>query len=249
MYQDFAEIYDRLMDDVDYRAWADYYKRLLAANGVHEGKVCECACGTGSLTIPLYKSGFFVTGVDISREMLWQAAQKSRAQGITIPFVQQNMKALNLHKPMDAVLATCDGLNYLLTEEELRSFFRAAYRSIRAGGVLAFDISTPYKLHNVLCASMICEDRDDITYMWQTRWHDQTSTVSMDLCFFVKESDGRYHRIDEHQKQRAWAKEQICDMLLETGFSSISVYSNTSFEKPKTNDMRWHFAAIRTSEQ
>ena len=110
MYQGFAEIYDELMDDVDYEGWADYYARLLSIYGVREGKVCECACGTGGLTLPLYRRGYQMTGVDLSREMLWQAAQKARKDGIAMPFVQQDMKALNLHRPMDAVLATCDGV-------------------------------------------------------------------------------------------------------------------------------------------
>ena len=30
MYQAFAELYDELMDDVDYESWADYYTRLLS---------------------------------------------------------------------------------------------------------------------------------------------------------------------------------------------------------------------------
>ena len=87
MYQDFAEIYDRLMDNVNYNSWADYYVRLLSVYGVRGGKVCECACGTGNLTIPMQRMGYQMTGVDLSREMLWQAAQKARKQGFAIPFV------------------------------------------------------------------------------------------------------------------------------------------------------------------
>ena len=52
MYQAFAELYDELMDDVDYESWADYYTRLLSIYGIRNGKICECACGTGGLTIP-----------------------------------------------------------------------------------------------------------------------------------------------------------------------------------------------------
>ena len=81
MYQAFAELYDELMNDVDYEGWADHYARLLSIYGVREGKICECACGTGGLTIPLFRRGFQVTGADVSQEMLWQAAQKSRKQG------------------------------------------------------------------------------------------------------------------------------------------------------------------------
>ena len=189
---------------MDYEGWADYYTRLLSIYGVRGGKICECACGTGGLTIPLYYRGFQMTGVDISRDMLWQAAQKSRKRGIAMPFVQQDMKALNLHRPMDAVLATCDGVNYLLTEEDLLSFFRAAHRAVRPGGALIFDVSTPYKLKHVLCAGLMGEDREDVTYIWQNPWHEKSRSVALDLIFFVREAEGKYRRMEEHQRQRAW---------------------------------------------
>ena len=42
------------MDNVNYERWADFYTQMLNANGVGVGgKVCECACGTGGLTLPL----------------------------------------------------------------------------------------------------------------------------------------------------------------------------------------------------
>ena len=47
MYADFA-VYDRLMQDVDYAAWAAFYMALLDSLGVSPGAaVAECACGTG----------------------------------------------------------------------------------------------------------------------------------------------------------------------------------------------------------
>ena len=48
MYTAFASVYDRLMADVDYLAWARFYHELMERYGVPRGKVCECACGTGS---------------------------------------------------------------------------------------------------------------------------------------------------------------------------------------------------------
>ena len=248
MYQAFAELYDELMNDVDYESWADYYTRLLSIYGVREGKICECACGTGGLTIPLYRRGFQMTGVDLSQEMLWQAAQKSRKMGIAMPFVRQDMRALNLHRPMDAVLATCDGVNYLLTEEDLLSFFRAAHRAVRPGGALVFDISTPYKLQKILCGELMWEDREEITYLWQNTWNEKHQTVALDLCFFVKEEDGRYRRIEEHQRQRAWDPKTLKETLWHAGFRAVSMYGAYTLNTAAENNQRWHIAATREEE-
>ena len=248
MYQAFAELYDELMSDVDYEGWADYYTRLLSIYGIKGGKICECACGTGALTIPLFRRGFQMTGVDISREMLWEAAQKSRKLGIAMPFVQQDMRALNLHRPMDAVIATCDGVNYLLTDEDLISFFRAAHRAIRPGGALIFDVSTPYKLRNVLCSGLIAEDREQITYIWQNTWHEKRQVVDLDLVFFVREPDNRYHRIEEHQQQRAWDEKSLKENLWHAGFRTVSIYGDYSLNAPGERNQRWHIAATRSDE-
>ena len=47
MYADFAQVYDRLMQDVDYTGWAVYYMSLLQKAGIEPGAlITECACGT-----------------------------------------------------------------------------------------------------------------------------------------------------------------------------------------------------------
>ena len=133
LYTAFASVYDRLMADVDYPAWAAYYQTLLTLYGLRAGKVCECACGTGSLTLPLCALGYQMTGVDLSPDMLFEASQKARKAGAMIPFVKQDMRILHLHRQMDAVLCTNDGLNYLQGPADLSQFFAASQRIDKRG--------------------------------------------------------------------------------------------------------------------
>ena len=43
---------------------------------VNPDLVCDLACGTGNITIPLAKRGYDMTGVDISEDMLNIAREK-----------------------------------------------------------------------------------------------------------------------------------------------------------------------------
>ena len=95
-YGAFAEVYDLLMDDFDYPAWAQYYLKLLETAGVRPKTMAECACGTGSMTIPFAETGIRVTGVDLSGEMLEIAAEKARRAGVRPMFVCQDMAKLTL---------------------------------------------------------------------------------------------------------------------------------------------------------
>ena len=247
MYTDFAEIYDELMD-VNYDDWAAFYRRLMCAYGIPTGRVCECACGTGSMTIPLARLGYAMTGVDLSQDMLFHASQKARGAGLGIPFVCQDMRQLRLHRSMDAVLATCDGVNYLLTDEDVLSFFRAAYAALKPGGGLFFDVSTPYKLKNTLGNQLLWQDEEHITYLWQNSWDEASRQVSMQLCFFVREKDGRYRRVDEDQVQKAHSAESLVRLLEQAGFERICVYGNGRMDVPHPQEQRWHLAALRPRE-
>ena len=142
MYESFAEVYDSLMDDVDYDAWADRYAMLLQDAGIRSGRVCECACGTGNLTVRLAQRGYQMTGVDSSPSMLRLAEQRCRLQAVQCSLVRQDMRRLLLPRKVEAVLCTCDGLNYLTDQKSVLEFFCAASAALRPGGALIMDFST-----------------------------------------------------------------------------------------------------------
>ena len=56
-----ASVYDALNDGIDTKAWADF---ICSAFGKYSekdiNKICEIACGTGSMAIEMAKRGFDV---------------------------------------------------------------------------------------------------------------------------------------------------------------------------------------------
>ena len=240
-----AGLYDQLMDDFDYPAWADYYLQLRRRAGVEPRALCDCACGTGSLSIPFAQRGIRVTGVDLSGEMLRIAADKARSSGVQVMFVRQNMRRLTLPKAVDALVCGCDGVNYLLTDDHAAEFFRRAHAAIRPGGALAFDISSAYKLEQVLGDNFFGEERDDVAYLWFNRWDEQRRTVRMDLTFFRREDGGLYRRFSETHVQRAHDPLQLSRILTQCGFSGIEIYGDRTFEAPRADEMRIHMIAVR----
>lgn len=243
MYTAFASVYDRLMADVDYAGWAAFYGELLRKYGIGQGKVCECACGTGSLTLLLSSMGYQMTGVDNSADMLFEASQKARKHGAMIPFVKQDMCKLHLHRQMDAVLCTNDGVNYLENETQLSAFFRAAFLAIRSGGALVFDVSTPYKLEQVLGDSFLGDETQDIAYLWRNHFSKSRQCVELDLAIFLKHKDGRYDRIGEHQRQYLYTRDTLQKLLRLAGFADVEVFGDRRMNAPGAKENRWHIAA------
>ena len=248
MYTAFASVYDRLMVDVDYPAWAAYYQTLLTLYGLRAGKVCECACGTGSMTIPLSQMGYQMTGADISEEMLFEASQKARKAGAMIPFVKQDMRTLRLHRKMDGVLCTCDGVNYLPSTEDVFSFLSAAWAALSSGGVLAFDVSTPYKLKNILGNRFIGDETAEIAYLWKNTYRAENASVRMDLSIFARAEGETYRRISERQTQYAYDRDTLTELLSRAGYAEVRVFGDGTFSPPKATEQRWHFVARKPPE-
>ena len=244
-YGEFASVYDKLMDDFDYPAWADYYLELISRTGAKVRKMCYCACGTGSMTIQFAKRGISVIGTDISQDMLEIAAVRARRAAQKIVFTAQDMTRLELPRPVDAIVCACDGVNYLTAPGAVESFFNAAYKSLKPGGCLAFDISSRYKLENVIGNGFFGEERDDVAYIWSNRLDEETHIVDMDLTFFVRQENGLYRRFEERHSQRAHSAEEIADKLSSCGFTDIKVYGNMNFDSPGAEEQRLHFAAVR----
>jgi len=249
MYTAFASVYDRLMADVDYSGWARYYHTLMELYGIPRGKVCECACGTGSITIELSRLGYRMTGVDISPDMLFEASQKARKHGAMVPFVKQDMRELHLHRQMDAVLCTNDGLNYLKDTAELTDFFLAAWRALREGGGLFMDLSTPYKLENVLGDHFIGDETEDIAYLWQNRYNRTHAYVDLNLAIFVRQKGENYVRIGESQRQYAHSAQRITELLEAVGFTDVCIFADKKLQAPVPQELRWFVAARKPTAE
>ncbi len=243
-YGGFADVYDRLMADVDYGSWAAYLLERMRENGVPEGSaVVDCACGTGAFTLRFARAGYRTIGIDCSEQMLAVAQQKARKSGLNIPFVRQDIRSFRVHKPVDAVNCACDGVNYLLSAEDALSFFTSAHAALKPGGVLLFDVSSEYKLECVLGGQTFGENARKCTYLWQNAFDPKTRLLRMDLAFFTPDGNGRYIRFDETHIQRAHTARELTDALKKAGFCEISAFGAFTGRPPEADAERIQFIA------
>ena len=243
-YCDFAKVYDILMNDVDYNSWAEYAVKLIKKYAPDTKRIAECACGTGNLTILLKKYGYDITGFDISRGMLEEASEKARNNGLMIPFIQMDMTKLELHRPCDCIIAACDGVNYLTSQSDVFSFFSSAYKNLKAGGALMFDISSEYKLREILGINTFAETQEKCSYIWKNMYDEQSKLIEMNLSFFVKEND-LYRRFDERHIQMAHDEKDIINLLKKAGFNTAMSFNAFTMDAPNDISERIQFVAIK----
>lgn len=243
-YKRFADYYDRLMaEDFNYSKIADYIENLFIHYNINPQLIADLACGTGNITIPMAKRGYEMIGVDSSVQMLEVARKKAANEGQDILFLNQSITKLDLYGTCDAFLCMIDGINYILSCKSLLNMFARIKRCfLNPGGIFIFDISSFYKLSEVVGNNTFIHDGDDIFYTWENKYHQSMQLSEMYLNFFVKEKMG-YRRFCERHLQRAYTKEEIIMALKKAGFADIDCYDELSFLKPKENSRRIIFAA------
>lgn len=241
-YSDFAFVYDELMSEVDYDGWVKYIEEIIKKENCKVKNILELACGTGNMTIPLTKKGYDIAGIDISDQMLSVARENAEKQGVELVLLQQDIRELDFEiTDLDCVLCACDGFNYITYDDDLESVFAKTHELLKEDGIFIFDISSFYKLANILGNNMYGENREDIAYMWQNYFDDEENLVEMELAFFIKDEDGKFERFEEIHQQRAYTEEEIIEMLQEVGFSSIKVFGDFTFERPTDETQRIFF--------
>ena len=119
-----AASYDRLTNDVDYKAWVDFTHAILEKEGLKPRTVADLACGTGSATRILAQRGYRVTAVDLSEDMLTEAMDKCCELENLPTFVHQNLAQLRLPGAVDMAGCFLDSLDYILSPDDCAAAIR-----------------------------------------------------------------------------------------------------------------------------
>lgn len=243
MYNNFANLYDELMDDVDYEKWYLYIENIFNRFKKKPKNILEMACGTGNISYYLAKNEYDLTCFDLSSEMLSIAYNKLNGFK-NVKLLNQNMIDFNINKKFDSVISICDGLNYILNPNDLLKSFKNVKDHLIKDGIFIFDISSYYKLNHIIGHNTFIEDKDHIYYIWQNYFDHDKNIAEFYLTFFVEEKDGQYIRFDEEHFQKAYKVEEIVDLLKLAAFKEVYCFDGLTFDKPNSESERITFIAI-----
>ncbi len=235
MYGDFARLYEKLQD-IDYKAFADYIEEIFKRNSLKPELVLDLACGTGTLTNILAKRGYDMIGIDMSCEMLNIAREKSCEDGLDVLYLNQDMTEFELYGTVDAIVCTLDGVNYLTEDGELEKTLALAHNYLNPDGIMIFDINTECKLRCILGNNTFVTEEKDVFYVWQNEYDEKRKICYFNLDFFEKQGEN-YVRYKEEQAERAYTVEEIQTIARKVGFTA-EFYNGFSFDEVKADSER-----------
>ena len=138
-FKDYANYYNLLYKDKDYKAEANYIHSLIQQFAAQSKSLIDLGCGTGKHAFEFEKLGYEVTGVDLSSQMVAIANTNKEKNNSTISFGEGDIRNYRDSKKYDAVVSLFHVMSYQTTNDDLEKAFLTAKNLMADYGVFIFD--------------------------------------------------------------------------------------------------------------
>ena len=229
-YANLAKWFEYLNDDCGYENWSQYLLSKLRVYPLTNG--LDVGCGGGWFTRAFQRTGYQMTGLDVSAEMLDFAQAQAVKEGVRSEYLLGDITKFRTPKKFTFITAINDCINYI-PKAKLPAAFKNMKNALQKGGVLLFDVSSPRKFREKIANTVSVDDRDDVTYFSFNR--AETDGATMEVTLFVKRPDGVYERLDETHRQYLHGEEEVRAVLEESGFTVLEVTGHLGEDK-ETSD-------------
>ena len=243
---DFAEAYSKYGYNEFSARVADLLPRVLRRLRLTPRRILDVPCGEGTFVVAMSKRGYRTTGVDRSSAMLGLARRKAREAQVRIRFVERDMRSLRFDQEFDLVTSWYDSLNYLLRLDDLRKTFAGVFRSLRPGGTFLFDMNTARTLSKgwQRHPSFVEVDTRDAFVLHRSTWDARRKVATLKVTCFVL-GGGRWSRVDELHRERAYSLPQIRACLRSVGFAELACWGSIRKMTPPRRGDRKYWLAVR----
>ncbi len=143
VFKNYAAYYDLLYRDKDYSGESAFVDQIIQTHGNTPKTTLELGCGTGMHAIRLTEKGYRIHGIDFSREMLQDAAQRLEQCNADIRsrlrFQEGDVRSFRAGETYDAVISLFHVFSYQTTDEDLQAAFATISAHLNDGGIFLFD--------------------------------------------------------------------------------------------------------------
>lgn len=241
-YTDFSKVYDIFMDETPYEEWAEFIHKLVVKMGINKGLLLDLGCGTGTMSEIFAKMEYDVIGIDISTDMLRVATDKKEQSGLDILYLCQDMRKFELYGTVSTIISVCDSLNYLLSEQDVEKTFRLVNNYLDPKGVFIFDFNTDYKYKHIIGDTVIAENRDTCSFIWENTYYEEEKLNEYELTIFVKDGNLYQKFIEEHY-QKGYSLEEMKTLVEKAGMEFVEAIDADTKSKPTTRSERIYIVA------
>ncbi|HEX9675382.1 MAG TPA: class I SAM-dependent methyltransferase [Anaerolineales bacterium] len=221
-------IYYDVIFDRDVSREADFITQAYQQYSGETGPaaVLDLACGPGYHALEFARRGVAATGLDLGKEMLTLAREKGAAQGLPVHWIEGDMRSFTLERPVDAAFIMFDGLDALLSNEDLVTHLRAVGQALNPGGVYLVDLTHPRECSFQSYGSYGYRGRRngvDVEIRWATNsphFDLVTGVAEVELELYVRDN-GREILVKDKARERLLLPQEICLLAEKSGLLQV----------------------------
>ena len=248
---EYAPWYDLLYEDKDYAAETAFVLEQLRRNGAKSGALLDLGCGTGVHAIEFARSGWQVTGIDLSEDMIRKAKARLANDKQSVRFRQGDACQAGAERDFDAVVSLFHVTSYQTSRTKLESLFTTAHNALTPNGILLFD----YWYGGAVLAQGVetrvkVVDRPPlrVTRIARSDHDEADAIVQVNYTLFCEDSArSTIKRVDEVHRLRYRFPFEIEASLRATGFKPIGHYAWFSNEPPHSKTWAAYSVARKIS--
>ena len=244
IYDLLSRVYDSINSDIDYKAWADFFEKILDREAKARPElVLDLGCGTGKMTLELSSRGYDMTGIDYSPDMLDVARDAAEEQGADVLWLCQDMREFELYGTVDLTVSCLDCINHLTRPSDVEKTFKLVHNYLIPDGLFIFDINGKYKFENIYADRSYVMEEEGGVCIWQNCYDEKKKICDFYITLFEECDDGRYERYDEEQRERMYTLAEMKRMLEKSNLEFIGAYSDFEFTEATDMDERIYIVA------
>jgi SAM-dependent methyltransferase len=234
-FTELAKYYDVTHQWRDYEKQSAFLLNIIQKHKPDSKRVLDLACGTGEHAYRLSSSGYIITAVDNSKEMLDIAATKKPKFSRSPEWVLINILTLGEFDPFDVIYCLGMTVHCMYSPDIFISFLSGVKKRLYPNGIFIFDIINPWKLLEWAPSNhFFSKDSNHQIYILERSEIDRNSRVRHnDYTWFVKDRDSDWHRYQLFENLRTWFIDEVEHFLEKGGFKLItkcSDYDLTRFD-------------------
>ena len=242
-YSTLAEIYDHIMENVDYDVWADFIDEIIQVHHPAPQSILELACGTGSLSLSLNELMCYeIIGTDKSPAMIAKARSKSEQVSNSVKFLEMDFLDISLNRKFDAVVSIFDSINYLHKSRSIKKLLSEVKKVMDRNSLFIFDFTTP---KNSIQAIDYLDNEEGTTsnnyYFYRKSRYDEEQQIHYNNFKIEKLADDNKtvkERYYEQHKQRIYTLDQMLNIISDTDYEIVAKYDAFDLIEATDNSLR-----------
>jgi len=227
VFEKYAQYYDLLYQDKDYRAETDYILSLIKKYQPKTSKILEFGAGSGIHGRILANAGFQISGIERSQKMidLGLSSNQVKDQNTNFSCTKGDCTSTFLGDDFDTVISLFHVLSYQTSNEVVIAMLKNAHRQLNPGGIFIFDYwyaPAVWHIAPTLRVKRVSNQQLKITRIAEPQCFQKQNIVKVNYQTFVEELKNNYiSEIKETHEMRAFEAEEIEEFANQTGFALL----------------------------